>query len=179
MRLDLVPDSMVTLFANEPFDFKPADRCRYDNSGYFLLGDIIAKISGKPYRQYFRDEFFTPLGLKSTFYCDQAPLIKRHAQGYEPKPNGQFINAEPLSMTQPYATGSLFSTVTDLAAWPAALAGGKVVSPASYRTMTPPLTLNDGKPLTYVFGLGVGALRGHRQINHNGGINGFVSELHH
>jgi CubicO group peptidase (beta-lactamase class C family) len=136
-------------------------------------------VSGKPYGQYLKDEFFTPLGLTGTVYCDQAPLIKHRAQGYGPTPGGQFVNAEPLSMTQPYAAGSLCSTVTDLAAWTAALAGGKVVSPASYRQMSTPGTLNDGKPLSYGFGLGVGALRGHRQVSHNGGINGFVSELHH
>jgi len=179
IRLDLAPDSLVALFAGEPFDFKPGDRWLYDNSGYFLLGMIIEKVSGKPYGQYLQDEFFGPLGLKSTVYCDQAPLIKHRAQGYGTKEGGTFVNAEPLSMTQPYAAGSLCSTVTDLAAWTAALAGGKVVSPASYKAMTTPGTLNDGKPLTYGFGLGVGALRGHRQISHNGGINGFVSELHH
>jgi len=179
MREDLATDSLVALFANEPFDFKPGDRWLYDNSGYFLLGMIIEKVSGKPYGQYLQDELFTPLGLKGTIYCDQAPLIKHRAQGYAPRPNGQFVNAEPLSMTQPYAAGSLCSTVGDLAAWTAMLSSGKVVSPASYKQMTTPLTLNDGKPLKYGFGLGVGALRGHRQISHNGGINGFVSELHH
>jgi hypothetical protein len=45
--------------------------------------------------------------------------------------------------------------------------------------MTTPGTLNDGKPLMYGFGLGVGAVGGHRQVSHNGGINGFISELHH
>src|SRR5688572_8973342 len=90
MRLDLAPDSMVALFANEPFDFKPGDAYRYNNSGYFLLGVIIEKLSGKPYGQYLQDEFFTPLGLKSTVYCDQAPIIKRRAQGYTPRPGGQF-----------------------------------------------------------------------------------------
>ncbi|AHG91584.1 beta-lactamase [Gemmatirosa kalamazoonensis] len=178
MRIDLVPDSLVALFASEPFDFKPGDRWSYDNSGYFLLGMVIEKLSGKPYGQYVQDEFFTPLGLTGTVYCDQAPLIKHRAQGYAPKPGGQFVNAEPLSMTQPYAAGSLCSTVTDLAAWTLALSSGKVVSPASYRQMTTPGTLNDGKPLTYGFGLGVGTLRGHRQVSHNGGINGFISELH-
>lgn len=179
IRLDLAPDSMVTLFANEPFDFKPGDEWRYDNSGYFLLGMVIEKLSGKPYGQYLQDELFTPLGLKSTIYCDQAPLIKHRAQGYAPRPGGGFINAEPLSMTQPYAAGSLCSTVNDLAAWTLALSSGKVVSPASYNLMTTPGTLNDGKPLTYGFGLGVGTLGGHRQVSHNGGINGFISELHH
>jgi CubicO group peptidase (beta-lactamase class C family) len=179
MRIDLAPDSMVTLFANEPFDFKPGDAYRYDNSGYFLLGMIIEKLSGKTYGQYVQDEFFTPLGLESTIYCDQAPLIKHRAQGYTPRPGGKFINAEPLSMTQPYAAGSLCSTVNDLAKWSLALSSGKVVSPASYKLMTTPDTLNDGKRLSYGFGLGTGTLRGHRQVSHNGGINGFVSELHH
>jgi CubicO group peptidase (beta-lactamase class C family) len=150
VRLDLAPDSMVTLFAHEPFDFRPGDAWAYDNSGYFLLGMIIEKLSGKPYAQYLQDEFFTPLNLKSTIYCDQAPLIRHRAQGYAPRPGGGFINAEPLSMTQPYAAGSLCSTVNDLAAWTLALSSGKVVSPASYKLMTTPGTLNDGKPLTYV-----------------------------
>jgi CubicO group peptidase (beta-lactamase class C family) len=179
VRLDLVPDSLATLFANEPFDFKPGDAYRYNNSGYFLLGMIIEKLSGKSYGQYLQDEFFTPLGLKSTVYCEQAPLIKRRAQGYQPRPGVPFVNAEPLSMTQPYAAGSLCSTVTDLVTWTLALSSGKVVSPASYALMTTPGTLNDGKPITYGFGLGTGAVRGHRQVSHNGGINGFVSEVHH
>lgn len=179
VRLDLVPDSLATLFANEPFDFKPGDAYRYNNSGYFLLGMIIEKLSGKSYGQYVQDEFFTPLGLKSTVYCEQAPLIKRRAQGYQPRPGVPFVNAEPLSMTHPYAAGSLCSTVTDLVTWTLALSSGKVVSPASYALMTTPGTLNDGKPITYGFGLGTGAVRGHRQVSHNGGINGFVSEVHH
>jgi D-alanyl-D-alanine carboxypeptidase len=179
VRLDLATDSVVALFANEPFDFKPGDAWLYDNSGYFLLGMIIEKVSGKRYGQYLQDELFTPLGLKSTMYCDQAPLIKHRAQGYALRPDGQFINAEPLSMTQPYAAGSLCSTVNDLAAWTLALSSGKVVSPASYKLMTTPGTLNDGKALTYGFGLGIGAVGGHRQVSHNGGINGFISELHH
>lgn len=183
MRIDLAPDSLMAIFAGEQFDFKPGEQWRYNNSGYFLLGMIIEKLSGKTYGQYLQDEFFTPLGLKGTIYCDQAPIIKRRAQGYEIKPPGgpgaPLVNASPLSMTQPYAAGSLCSTVTDLVAWTQALSSGRVVSPASYALMTTPGTLNDGKPLTYGFGLASGALRGHRQVNHNGGINGFVSELHH
>ena len=179
IRLDLAPDSLLALFANEPFDFKPGDSYRYNNSGYFLLGMIVEKLSGKPYGQYLKDELFTPLGLGSTMYCDQAPLIKHRAQGYSTRPGGEFINAEPLSMTQPYSAGALCSTVTDLVAWTQALSSGKVVSPASYKLMTTPVALNDGKPINYGFGLGTGTLGGHRQVSHNGGINGFVSELHH
>lgn len=180
VRNDLVPDSLVAIFAGEPFDFKPGDQWSYSNSGYALLGVIVEKLSGKAYGQYLRDEFFTPLGLEGTVYCDQAPIIKHRAQGYDVEPpDGHFSNASPLSMTQPYAAGALCSTVTDLAAWTRALSGGKVVSPASYRMMSTAGTLNDGRLHTYGFGLSAGALRGHRQVSHNGGINGFTSELHH
>lgn len=127
VRLDLMTDSLIALVANEPFDFKPGDAYRYNNSGYFLLGMIIEKLSGKPYGQYLKDEFFTPLGLKSTIYCDQAPLIKHRAQGYATQTTGGggFINAEPLSMTQPYAAGSLCSSVNDLVVWTQALSSGR------------------------------------------------------
>ncbi|MDQ6829000.1 MAG: beta-lactamase family protein [Gemmatimonadota bacterium] len=179
MRLDMAHDTLLAMFANEPFDFSPGDKWSYDNSGYFLLGMIIEKVSGKTYGKYLEDEFFTPLGLKGTFYCDLRPIIKHRAQGYTPLPGGTFQNSDLLSMTQPYAAGSLCSTVLDLATWAQALASGKVVTPASYAKMSTPLTLNDGKPLVYGFGLGVGNLQGHRQVSHNGGINGFISELHH
>jgi hypothetical protein len=82
-------------------------------------------------------------------------------------------------MTHPYAAGSLCSTVNDLVVWTQALSSGKVVSPASYKLMTTPVALNDGKPMNYGFGLGTGMVGGHRQVSHNGGINGFISELHH
>lgn len=178
-HLDVVPDSLVALFANEPFDFKPGDAWAYTNSGYFLLGLIIEKVSGKSYGQYLNDEVFAPLGLKSTMYCDQAPIIKHRAQGYETRTGGMFINAEPWSMTHAYAAGALCSTVEDLAAWTLALSSGNVVSPASHKLMTTPGRLNDAKPLAYGFGLFVGSRAGHRDVYHAGRVNGFYSELHH
>jgi CubicO group peptidase (beta-lactamase class C family) len=179
MRLDLSTDSLIAVFAKEPFDFKPGDAWKYDNSGYFLLGTIIAKISGKTYDDYMNDQFLPSVGLTHTRYCSLSPIIKHRAQGYSVTPLGIYSNARPLSMTQPYAAGALCSTVTDLATWARALSSGKVVSAASYTQMSTAGTLNNGKAHTYGFGLGIGALSGHREISHNGGINGFISELHH
>ncbi len=179
MRLDLTTDSLIGVFAKEPFDFKPGEQWKYDNSGYFLLGTIIAKVSGKTYNQYMNEELLPSVGLTSTRYCSGSAITRHRAQGYSVTPLGIYSNASPLSMTQPYAAGALCSTVGDLAAWTLALAGGKVVSPASYKLMTTPGTLNDGKAHTYGFGLGIGAFSGHREISHSGGINGFISELHH
>ena len=177
MRQDVPPDSLVALVSGLPFDFPPGTQWRYNNSGYVMLGMIIEKVTGQPYGSYLRDSLLAPLGLTSTTYCDQRPLIKHRAQGYEPADNGGFVNAQPLSMTQPFAAGALCSTVGDLAAWTRALFDGRVVNPMSLAAMTTPDKLADGKPLQYGFGLGVATLDGHRAIEHGGGINGFITFL--
>ncbi len=63
----------------------------------------------------------------------------------------------------------------DLVKWQRALMGGRVVDAKSYALMTTPDTLNNGRALTYGFGLSVDKLGAHREIGHNGGINGFTT----
>jgi hypothetical protein len=119
---------------------------------------------------------FVPFGLRQTNYCDVAPLIKHRAHGYDLQ-GSSFRNSEFLSMDQPFAAGSLCSTVGDLVAWTRALASGKVVSPASYARMTTPAILTSGRPMTYGYGLAADTFAGHRLISHGGGINGFAAQL--
>lgn len=178
IRLDLPHDSLVALFATKPFDFAPGDEWRYDNSGYYLLGMILERVSGERYGTYLQEHIFDPLGLKSTYYCDVSPILPHRAQGYETQ-RGVLRNADYLSMSQPFAAGSLCSTTGDLATWTAALSGGRVVSATSYARMSTPDTLNSGKRLDYGYGLGTGALGSHKLVSHSGGINGFLSVLNH
>jgi len=172
------PDTIVGLVRNDTLDFRPGVRWSYNNTGYVLLGMIIERAAGKPYATYLEEEFYRPLGLTQTYYCSQKPIIKHRAQGYD-RSGRQLVNTEYLSMTQPFSAGALCSTVGDLAAWQRALVGGRVVRPASYAAMTTPEPLNDGKPITYGFGLGVGKLETHRKVSHGGGINGFITDLHY
>ncbi|HEX6063292.1 MAG TPA: serine hydrolase domain-containing protein [Longimicrobiales bacterium] len=176
-RLEIQHDSMIALFSSEPFDFKPGLDWRYNNSGYYLLGVIIERLSGKQYGDYLQEEFFTPLGLTSTQYCDMTRLVKGRADGYQPKPEGGWINAEPMSMSHPFAAGALCSTVGDLAAWTRVLMAGRVVNAPSLTRMLTPGKLSNGDAHTYGYGLFVTQLDDRREISHGGGINGFVSAL--
>jgi CubicO group peptidase (beta-lactamase class C family) len=148
MRLDLTHDELVGLFMDEPFDFEPGEKYLYNNSGYYLLGMIIEKITGQSYGDYLEEVFFRPLGLESTRYCDETPLIRYRARGYAPSLTG-LVNAQPISMNQPYAAGSLCASAADLVRWQEALSGGEVVSGTSYELMTTPAMLNDGSPTNY------------------------------
>src|SRR6185295_19082417 len=76
--------------------------------------------------------------------------------------------AEYLSMTQPYAAGSLLSTVDDLALWTDALWGGKLLKQESLERMATPAKLASGRSTKYAYGLG---------IEDGGGIFGFATDL--
>ena len=92
------------------------------------------------------------------------------ASGYTLKDDGP-VNAEYLDMSQPYAAGSLFSTVEDLPCWDRALDEGKLISKASYATMYTPVEEQ------LRLWMGGGPPKGRKEIHHGGGINGFVTEI--
>ncbi len=176
-RQDLRHEDLIALFKDEPDDFQPGEKWLYDNSGYYLLGVILEKVTGDSYGEYVQGQLFTPLGLSSTLYCDVEPIVKNRASGYQVGLDKQLRNADFISMKNPFAAGSLCSTVKDLVTWTSALAGGKVVTAASYAQMIAPTKLADGTEQAYGFGLMPGRLEGHPQIAHGGGINGFASML--
>lgn len=173
MIKDLSVAEMIDVFKNEPHDFAPGDRFLYNNSGYFLLGAIIEKVSGQTYEQFIEREIFTSLGMKHSFYGSHARVIPRRVPGYE-KNAGGYVNAAYLSMTQPYSAGSLLSSVDDLALWEAAIASGKLLTAASMKRMFTPYTLASGKSTGYAYGWSIESYERHPVAGHGGGINGFV-----
>jgi CubicO group peptidase (beta-lactamase class C family) len=177
-RRDFTPSELVDYFKNEPMDFDPDAQWNYNNSGYILLGCIIEKASGKTYAEYIADQFFKPLGMHSSYYGDTKPLIKNRAAGYSQNDvDGTYVNADFLSMTQPYAAGSLLSTVEDLHTWTRALHGDKVLKPESLKKATTPYILPNGTNTHYGYGLGMKNLLGSLTVEHSGGIHGFLSDL--
>lgn len=167
-------ETLVDGFKNEPMDFQPGTEFRYNNSGYILLGGIIETVSGQTYAEFIQQRIFDPLQMDNSYYGEHAAIIPNRVAGYggtidEPK------NARYLSMTQPYAAGSLLSTVADLGKWNTALFAGKVVSKESLISMTTNYKLSDGSFSGYGYGLVPDDLRGHKSVAHGGGIFGFVT----
>ena len=176
-RLDLGHEAMLELFSEPPFEFEPGDRYQYNNSGYYLLGVLIERLSGMSYTEFLEARLFGPLGLERTHYLRNGPLVPGRAEGYEVGEDGGFVNDEPLSMELPYAAGSMGASVLDLLAWQRALASGQAVSPAGYERMTARGSLVNEDPVHYGYGLGLSEEHGLAKISHGGGINGFRAEL--
>ena len=174
MRLDKKPEEMIAFFKNQPMEFAPGTKWNYNNSGYFLLGYIIEKLSGKTYPEYVEENFFKPLGMTNSYYGSDSKIIKNRAAAYSKNEKG-FVNAEPLSMTQPYAAGSLQSTVEDLYKWNQAIHSFRLVKKESLDKAFTPYVLADGKKTNYGYGWSLGNIQGSPVIQHGGGINGFLT----
>jgi CubicO group peptidase (beta-lactamase class C family) len=174
ITLDLPHDSLLAMVGRDSLMFAPGSGFYYNNSGYYMLGVLIEKVTGQKYGDYLTQQLFEPLGMHSTYYCATAPLIKHRAQGYATE-KGKLVNASYIDMGLPFAAGSLCSTVGDLVKWEHALFSGKVVSATSLAQMTTPAKLTSNRPMPYGFGLAPDTVGGHRAVGHGGGINGFIS----
>lgn len=168
-------DEMIARFKDLPLEFKPGTQWRYNNSGYFLLGAIIERVSGMPYAQFVAKEIFVPLGMNDTAYEGFERSAKRIVKGY----SNARDEAQPLHMSQPYAAGSLISTVDDLAKWDAAVSSGKLLKSDTWKRAFTAATLTNGSKTTYGYGWGVRPVNGMDALLHSGGINGFVSYAVH
>ena len=175
-RQDMSLTELIDLFKNEPMQFEPGARWRYNNSGYILLGAIIEKVSGKKYADFVQERIFTPLGMKDTRYDVTDQVIPRRAAGYG-RAGDRIVNAQYLSMTQPYAAGALMSTVDDLAKWDTALTAGRLVNADSLAKSFASYTLAGGNGSGYGYGWSIGRYEGLAVQEHGGGIHGFRSHV--
>jgi CubicO group peptidase (beta-lactamase class C family) len=171
------PGEVLLRLRNTPIVSPPGERWAYNNSGYFVLGTALERITGKSYPQYFQEAFFGPLRMTSTVYCDEPPPVARRARGYVFREGEGFLPEPVMNMSVVGAGGSHCSTVGDLLRWQRALIGGRIVAPRSYAAMTTPVTLNDGTVAPYGYGLGIRPVDGERGISHGGAIVSFWSYL--
>ena len=173
-RKDFTLKELMDLFKDKPMQFEPGERWAYSNSGYILLGAIIEKVSGLSYEDFVNANIFRPLGMTHSFYGSTERVIPRRIPGYQAG-SGGFINAPYLSMTQPYAAGSLLSNVDDLAVWSEAVFSGKLVGKKWLERALTPFKLKNGESTGYGYGWFIASDRGHRSVEHGGGINGFLT----
>jgi len=166
------PASVLEQLASLPLAFPPGSRHAYSNSGFYLLGLVIEKVSGQSYAAYLESEIFAPAGLGSTRYCPDEQSYPRAARGYA-REDGLLSAPQPVSMTLPFAAGALCSTALDLVRWFEGLSHGKVIGVEAFARMRSPVTLADGTSSAYGLGLQLGELEGHSRVGHGGGIWGF------
>ena len=175
------PEDIIKLFKGKEFNFNPGEKWLYCNSGYYLLGYIVQKVSGKTLGEYLKEQFFDPLGMKNTGIYGSGLDLENEAEGYSYK-SGKVEKATKWDMSQAGGAGAIYSTVDDLFTWNEAVFSGKALKEASLKAAFTPVKLNDGTIANamgakYGYGWMISETRGLKEIMHSGGFNGFNAYL--
>jgi CubicO group peptidase (beta-lactamase class C family) len=172
-------DELLKMFFKLSLEFQPGETWAYDNTGYYLLGVIVEKASGKSFWQFLDERIFKRLGMAATRNTDPRPIVPNRASGYE-WVNNAFENRPVLAPFVAFSAGSLLSTVEDLARWDAALYTEKLLKRSSLEQMWTPARAKDGTVASFNYGFGwfIETYHGRRIVQHSGGTPGFSSVIY-
>ncbi len=166
-----------TIARQKELNFKPGDEYLYSNSGYFLLAQIVKRVSGKSLREFAEENIFKPLGMINTrFHDDNTEVIKNRATGYSQRKDGGFSVERTVS--NHIGDGGLLTTIDDLVLWDRNFYGNRLNGEQELITLLlTPGALNNGGKLNYVFGLDVEQYKGSKLFGHGGAYYGFNSDM--
>lgn len=168
----VTPQQVIAVVNTKPVRFAAGSSFSYSNTGYYLLGLIVERITGGSWTEAISARIAAPFGLTSTAQCGiwpASPLPIGYSSVTPP------VAVAPADPSAPYAAGGLCSSASDLLRFSQLLAAGRIVSAASYALMTTPVRLPNGTTVAYGLGLDLHAEDGRATIGHDGLIPGFQS----
>ena len=97
--------------------FPPGTKWAYSNSGYVLLGSIVAKVSGKPFGEFLHDRIFAPLRMDQTLAYEKGKNeVASRAFGHTKEAQG-WKQTDQSSTSATLGDGGVYSSLRDLARW--------------------------------------------------------------
>ena len=174
--------------------FAPGTSWAYSNSGYVVLGLIVAKISGEPFGRFLHDRIFEPLHMGRTLmYVKGENTMAGRAYGHSRR-NGEFVETDQSSTSATQGDGGIYSNLEDLAKWDDALRKGSLLDPDRMRPALTPVKLMDGsephwptapggdnlapgRPVSYGFGWFLDPYSGRARMWHSGSTTGFRTAI--
>jgi CubicO group peptidase (beta-lactamase class C family) len=164
---------LAMAFHQRELNFPPGSEYAYSNTGYNLLAEVVARVTGRSFRDWTRERIFEPLGMRQThFHDDWTEIVPGRAESYRRARDGGFQRV--VSSLTAVGSSSLFTTIEDLARWI-----GNVHEPVVGASVLPRMTergvLAGGDTIDYAFGLFVGEYRGARTVSHSGSWAGYRS----
>ena len=171
--------------------FPPGTQWSYSNSGYVLLGLIVAEVSGKSFPEFLAERIFAPLKMSGTLaYVKGKQEIANRAYGHSKEGTG-WKETDQSSTSATLGDGGIYSSLEDLAKWDEALARQALLSESEMKAALTPATLTtgaqptwpvnsdrpEGTPASYGFGWFLDPYRGHQRMWHYGDTVGFHSYI--
>ena len=166
------------LSRQQRLNFEPGSQFSYTNSGYFLLAEIVTRVSGMKASAFAQENIFEPLGMTQTrFYDDPNAIIRNQAFGYSPKRDGGYR----LDILRSDVIGDLgvITTVEDFLHWDNNFYENKLGA-GTKNLITMMFTrgrTSSGEDLSYALGLEFDSYRGLKTMGHGGSAVGYVAEF--
>ncbi|HXG97962.1 MAG TPA: serine hydrolase domain-containing protein [Gemmatimonadales bacterium] len=186
---DLIPESrtaqlddrdvLALLGSKDSLYFPAGSQYRYSNTGYVLLGLIVARVSGMSFPEFLRARIFLPLGMGATVaHVEGSDTIPRRAYGYSPR-GGAFVQTDQSVTSATLGDGGIYTNVDDMTRWDQARDGGatELVDAATMELATTPPQLPAGATTQYGFGWFVDNYRGEKRWRHTGETSGFRNAI--
>jgi CubicO group peptidase (beta-lactamase class C family) len=174
-------DHLIRTYCSGDLEFEPGSKFTYSNSGYVLLGAIIAHVTGMTYEDALRTMILEPAGMKDTGLDCAGLEIPGRAQGYVAGYAEEPDKADPWNIDWAYSAGAMYSTPEDMVKWDQALYDNAMITKPSLRLMSTPYfpAFQPGSKYGYGFTLSrrVKARNGDSVLvmSHEGGLPGFNS----
>ncbi|MEL6671835.1 MAG: serine hydrolase domain-containing protein [Bacteroidota bacterium] len=155
----------------------PGEAFHYCNPGYYLLGLIIERLSGKSFGAALQDILLQPLGLAQTGLDDPEHPPANRARPYDYK-GGEIIEAPFTDARNFYPQGGLYSTVADLHRWAGAHGIASSV-PGRHQAQLFSPVIHSSVPRDIYYGYGWHRLTRHGKacVGHGGSHWGYRSHL--
>jgi CubicO group peptidase (beta-lactamase class C family) len=168
--LAMTKDEMLELIVKATPDFEPDTKRSYSNSGYFLLGLILEKITGRSYAEALEERIAAKIGLKGTYLATGTIDVNKNEALTYIHFGGDW---KPVNETHPsilFSAGAITSTPLDMAKFIQALFEGKLVSKDTLEQMK---TMRDGEG----FGMVKFTFAGKTFYGHTGGADNYGAWL--
>lgn len=171
------PEILELIVHQKGLNFKPGDEYLYSNTNYFLLAEIIKRVTRQPLSTFAAENIFRPLGMTHTrFYDNRTDVLPGRVPAYAPGSNGTFL-VDWSTNFDTVGSGGLMSDVDDLLYWDRnfyddKLGNGNLVNELETRGF-----LNNGKQLDYAMGLILTKYRGVPVVEHDGANFGYRTDI--
>ena len=177
-RLDdvITKEHILKLISKQQeLNFNPNDEFLYCNTGFTLLAEVVARVSGKSFADFTKERIFDPLRMNNTlFYDDHEKIVRNRAYSFYEAVGG--YKKSVLSYANVGAT-SLFTTVEDLSLWAMNFENPVVGDAEIIKEMNRKGILNNGDTISYALGQDVDKYKGLKFISHGGGDAGYRTFL--
>jgi CubicO group peptidase (beta-lactamase class C family) len=137
----------MKLYMDSSLAFTPGTKYNYSSWGYFTLGHIVEKVTGRSYAQSMKEDVYDKLGMTNSGSYYHTQIVRNRATGYDYSPGG-YTSADFRDQSNTMGTGDIYSTVEDLYKFHLAIGSHKLIN----KELTDAMLKPGIKPADYGFG---------------------------